>query len=605
MVTQPASEMLEKICRGPVPFWIDSLCINQQDFIERNEQVALMADIYSKASLVLVWLGPDPYKDTEQLFNAFMDLVEKIGRMFAVGGKIHLFWTLADGPVVYTTLPPSVVSPSESEAERLSGFFNLPWFSRSWVLEEVGLAASTHIVWGERALDWNAVGLTAMFLVRHAKAMLDALGLTDAIQNVCHMYTAFSPFTTLDTFLHLLNKSRRLKSTDPRDKIFAFLSHPTACTISISGHIPGNLDAYKDYIDIAIQLLPNILDRFLARRLQRRAAERKATSLDEPKLVPLIKADYHKTVHEVYREVALEHIKRTVSLEMLTAVQHDCDATVDLPFRSWVPQWNKSNGTQPLGFFTSKHFATANRDAIVTPSADTDPDTLIARGTIVSKVVYTSSLCQSSSFDWALQPHDDMTASTNSVADTWLRLKLYLLQVRGEKNPRTVQLVTSDGLAVFDPESDILTAYMRAWVAGKNLAEVDGFDFENDVTAYWHCLWASPTEGTRNYSEDHLRRAKRYRASAAAVANQRKLFVLRKGLIGLGPSAMRKGDWVAVLLGADVPFVIREIGGEHRAAGDPFPDNVKFQLVGECYVDGLMTGGTVRGVEVTRDIVLV
>lgn len=60
-----------------------------------------------------------------------------------------------------------------------------------------------------------------------------------------------------------------------------------------------------------------------------------------------------------------------------------------------------------------------------------------------------------------------------------------------------------------------------------------------------------------------------------------------------------------MLLGADVPFVIREIGGEHRAAGDPFPDNAKFQLVGECYVHGLMTGGAVTGVEVTRNIVLV
>ncbi|KAL9591159.1 MAG: hypothetical protein Q9203_000030 [Teloschistes exilis] len=471
MVTQPASEMLEKLCRGPVLFWIDSLCI--------KEQVALMAYICSKASLILVWLGPDPYKDTEHLFNAFKDLVEKIGRMLAVGRKIqylhehsaHLFWTLADGPVVYTTLPPSAVSPSESEAERLSRFFNLPWFSRSWVLQEGS---------GEES---------------------DIVGRT--------------------------------------------------------------------------------------------------------KTCPIDKSRLPQTVHEVYREVALEHTKRTVSLEMLTAVQHDCDATVDLPFPSWVPQWNKCNGTQPLRFFTSKHFASANRDAIVTLSADTDPGTLIARGTIVSKVVYTSSLCQSSSFDWALKPHDDLTVSANSVADSWLRLKFYLLQVRGEENPRTVQLVTSDGLAVFDPESDILTAYMRTWVAGKNLAEVDGFDFENDVTAYWHCLWASPREGTRNCSEDHLRRAERYRASAAAVANQRKLFVLRKGLIGLGPGAMRKGDWVAVLLGADVPFVIREIGGEHRAAGDPFPDDVKFQLVRECYVDGLMTGGAVRGVEVTRDTVLV
>lgn len=331
--------------------------------------------------------------------------------------------------------------------------------------------------------------------------MLDASALTDAVQNLCHMYTAFSPFGPMDTFLHLLNKSRRLKSSDPRDKVFAFLSHPTACTMSISGHIPRNMDSHKDYIDIAIQLLPSIQNRYLARLLQEKAEERKAISVDERKLVPLIEADYHKTVQEVYQDVALEHIKRTVFLEVLTAVQHDCDATVDLPFPSWVPQWNKCNETQPLGFVTSKHFASANGDAIVTPLADTDPDTIIARGTIVSNVVYTSSLCQSSSFDWALRPDDDLTASANSVADTWLKTKLYL-----------AKYIRAD--------CDIFMAYMRTWVAGKNLSEVDGFDLENDVTAYWYCLWANPTEGTRNYSENYLiRRAERYRASAAAIAD--------------------------------------------------------------------------------------
>ncbi|KAI4248310.1 MAG: hypothetical protein L6R42_009309 [Xanthoria sp. 1 TBL-2021] len=446
----------------------------------------MMADIFGKASRVLVWLGPDPHEDTDLVFSAFMELVEMIATLHAVGGKIEylekngaiLHWTLPDGTsFVSAPLPSSILSPSESEADRLRRFFNLPWFSRSWVLQEAGLATLTTINWGGRTLDWNAIGLTALFL--------------------------------------------------------------------------------------------------------------------------------SKTVQEVYRDFAREHIERTISLDILTAVQHDCDATAELPFPSWVPQWNKCNGSQSIGFLTSDHFASANRDAIVTSSADTDPDTLIARGMIVSKVVYTSSLCDPSSFEWTLRPDRDLTGSTNAVADTWIKSKLSDLQARGEKYPRTVLLMTTDGLAVFGPESDILAAYMRTWVAGKNLSEVDDFDLENDISAYWHCLWASPTLGTREYSEDHMMRAERYRLSAAAVADQRKLFIVGKGLFGLGPGAMKKGDWVAVLLGGDVPFIIREVGGEHRVAADPFPDDVKFQLVGECYVQGLMTGAAVKGVEVTRDIVLI
>lgn len=39
--------------------WIDAICINQMDLNERAQQVQLMAEIYRKASLVVVWLGED------------------------------------------------------------------------------------------------------------------------------------------------------------------------------------------------------------------------------------------------------------------------------------------------------------------------------------------------------------------------------------------------------------------------------------------------------------------------------------------------------------------------------------------------------------------
>jgi hypothetical protein len=39
--------------------WIDAICINQANIAERNQQVALMADIYSSCDRALVWLGED------------------------------------------------------------------------------------------------------------------------------------------------------------------------------------------------------------------------------------------------------------------------------------------------------------------------------------------------------------------------------------------------------------------------------------------------------------------------------------------------------------------------------------------------------------------
>ncbi|ETS85904.1 hypothetical protein PFICI_03929 [Pestalotiopsis fici W106-1] len=40
-------------------FWIDAICIDQQDTKERNHQVAIMADIFNSASLTIAWLGPE------------------------------------------------------------------------------------------------------------------------------------------------------------------------------------------------------------------------------------------------------------------------------------------------------------------------------------------------------------------------------------------------------------------------------------------------------------------------------------------------------------------------------------------------------------------
>jgi hypothetical protein len=41
-------------------FWIDAICIDHTDFEERNQQVAMMGNIYSKAQGVVVWLDPRP-----------------------------------------------------------------------------------------------------------------------------------------------------------------------------------------------------------------------------------------------------------------------------------------------------------------------------------------------------------------------------------------------------------------------------------------------------------------------------------------------------------------------------------------------------------------
>jgi hypothetical protein len=61
-------------------FWIDAICVNQEDKSERSHQVGLMETIYTRATKVHVWLGPE----CENTSEAF-DLLEII---WVASGKL-------------------------------------------------------------------------------------------------------------------------------------------------------------------------------------------------------------------------------------------------------------------------------------------------------------------------------------------------------------------------------------------------------------------------------------------------------------------------------------------------------------------------------------
>jgi hypothetical protein len=63
-------------------FWIDAICINQNDISERNRQVKRMQEIYSKANDVIVWLGNEADgSDKAMKFVNVLSGLWDIGRM--------------------------------------------------------------------------------------------------------------------------------------------------------------------------------------------------------------------------------------------------------------------------------------------------------------------------------------------------------------------------------------------------------------------------------------------------------------------------------------------------------------------------------------------
>jgi hypothetical protein len=68
------------------------------------------------------------------------------------------------------------------------------------------------------------------------------------------------------------------------------------------------------------------------------------------------------------------------------------------------------------------------------------------------------------------------------------------------------------------------------------------------------------------------------------ISAKRAPFVTNKGHPGLSSRHVRQGDLVALVHGAEVPFILRS------------QPNGKYKIVSEAYVDGIMDGEAAEGV---------
>lgn len=92
----------------PRVIWVDAVCIDQSNNIEKEHQIPMMGEIYARASRVIVWLGEEQADSTKAL--------EAI--------------RLAAESALYA--PNTAHQPPE---EAISALLKRPWFQRIWVRE--------------------------------------------------------------------------------------------------------------------------------------------------------------------------------------------------------------------------------------------------------------------------------------------------------------------------------------------------------------------------------------------------------------------------------------------------------------------------------------
>ncbi|KAJ2896463.1 uncharacterized protein MKZ38_005551 [Zalerion maritima] len=267
--------------------WADAVCINQSDISERSSQVAIMNLIYSSADKVLICLG-SPSHDHDDSEPGSSELAAE-----GVATLLGSMSCILDRPEAQDSEAQRQIMRQVNDDVRcrhLGALSAHPWFTRSWVVQEVGLARDPRILWGQQEFSYR--------LFIRAKTLLFSWewGLHQRSANLA-IHTEWDDWTvaeprdgngTKHTFLDLLDHATLLDCTDPRDRVFAFLGHPLAQKKDGTG--------------------------------------------------PVVWPDYAKSTLDVYRDVSM-HLLQTEGLRVLRSAEHTEESIAE-PFPSWIVRWD-------------------------------------------------------------------------------------------------------------------------------------------------------------------------------------------------------------------------------------------------------------------------
>lgn len=131
------------------PIWIDAICINQNDVRERNHQVGLMDQIYSKAAQVWVWLGLKAHLSPhlQDLFELSDPKREHLDVQTRVRIQIQ-----------------KLRSSAEEWLPDILAVYEATYWARVWIIQECVLADSLTFVFGQYVVPENHFHAVAMEL---------------------------------------------------------------------------------------------------------------------------------------------------------------------------------------------------------------------------------------------------------------------------------------------------------------------------------------------------------------------------------------------------------------------------------------------------------
>lgn len=465
---------------SPRTLWIDSIAINQKDLKERGQQVQRMADIFSLAERVVVWLGTDDASSRTVMKTCeFLDTKVEVNNF----GSLRC---LSDQPDdthwgdIHAQLPYDAAT-----WKAIVGFLRRPWFHRLWIWQEIRLAKSNAIIMcGTDTMRWTQL-----------RTLLDCIVYKRSVSpyEVDRDEEFFAPLQNgynlarndRMELCELLATMRHARCTDQRDRVYGILGLSSVYGLQIN-----------------------------------------------------LRPDYNKQLVDVYMDLMIYSIQESKRLDMLSLCKSE--ETME-SWPSWVPRLidsEKRNDTHSLASGYSTCEAELLEDRVLRVTG-------VRLGRITKKDCFHGSL-------------------KNAV---W-------------------------GVRAWAHRVDMASKYVN----GKSMAEAFCHAICGGVLADYYVppSRSSPSLASsstvfknifrRSYEEIVMDEDTQFFLGHVFRKCEGRVLLKTSGdHVGIGPLDTREGDEICVLLGCDVPMVIRS------------DSNGRYKIIGESYVSGISSNEAMLG----------
>ena len=544
----------------PRVLWVDAICINQSSNSDKNEQIPLMRQIYRNASEVIIWLGTPTPQTLAAL--GLVPLVLRAEQEDAASGRQRNLALAHERPDYF----PPVADPQWAH---LRAILELPWFNRAWVVQEAAVARGATILHGAAAVKLDDLLKAVMYLVRCNLHIF----LWSGFQGVGRLFvlvqirTAIRQGQDMPQPLGLLLQVKGCFSSDPRDKIFAF--HGLFS--------PGSFGA------------------------------------------TLTRADYGRSCGEIYHRAAVEMLRESHSLDILSVARPAQPSSGD-KMPSWVPDWGADDNSclllnQVSGIPNHQPRFCASGGSVYEPEFRDSSAKLVLRGHIIDKICLLSRPLSKANPLLEYDERDLDGLAANEVENWWLHWSAELVAFKVMPGmdrfiyPRTGEYQSE--------------AYWQTRVAG--CADAYKEQMRRAMAEQWARLipirqrveWGheDPKYVAIDQNQRHMREIEMVGREAYAkspyvdpaqtalkiaitLSNNRTMFKTETGYIGIAPPSARVGDHVALARGGKLPLVIRPA---QSADEDVDCNDVReWELVGDSYTHGATDGSLWRELEAER-----